>query len=202
MANGNAISGAGQAAGGLLGGPVGIGIAFGANLLGGLFKRRSERRRAQKLRDALLADLQKQESILSTLQVGPSQSEGALLQTATTRTLSDLAGRGVLRSSIAAPAVAAAVAPIEEARQRRVQGLAERIAAARRAILEGTSVPGYGGALGESFEEGGDLLIQLAGRQRRQRDRQRRLGDVQDAEYEDVPGSELGDWSADPYRVG
>ena len=135
-----------------------LAAALGANLLGSLFSIRSERNRRKKLRERLLAENAPLEALLQTRQFGPSESEGSLMQVATQRTLSDLASRGVLNSSISAPAVAQAVAPIEEQRQRRTQGLLERVVAARQAIIEGTSLPGYGAAFGEAFGEAGDLM--------------------------------------------
>lgn len=142
--------------------PVLVGGALGANLLGSLFSVRSERKRRQKLRERLLAENAPLEALLQTRQFGPSESEGNLMQAVTDRTLSGLASQGVLNSSISASRVAQAVAPIEEQRQRRTQGLLERVVAARQAIIEGTSLPGYGAAFGESFGEAGDLMALLA----------------------------------------
>lgn len=135
-----------------------LAAALGANLIGSLLSVRSERKRRQRLRERLLAENAPLEALLQQRQFGPTESEGNLMQVATQRTLSQLASQGVLNSSISAPAVAQAVAPIEEQRQRRTQGLLERVVAARQAIVEGTSLPGYGAAFGEAFGEAGDLM--------------------------------------------
>lgn len=131
---------------------------LGFNLASKIFATGSERARRRKLRERLLAENMPLEALLRTRQFGPSESEGALMNTVVQRTLGDLASRGVLNSSISAPAVAGAVAPIENERQARTQGLMERVVAARQAILQGTELPGYGQAFGESFGEAGDLL--------------------------------------------
>lgn len=139
-----------------------LAAALGANLIGSLLSVRSERKRRQRLRERLLAENAPLEALLQQRQFGPTESEGNLMQVATQRTLSQLASQGVLNSSISAPAVAQAVAPIEEQRQRRTQGLLERVVAARQAIVEGTSLPGYGAAFGEAFGEAGDLMALLS----------------------------------------
>lgn len=144
--------------------PFLVGASFGANLLGGLLKARSERRRQQQLRRQLFSALAPIEGALLESRFG-SQSLGNIESAVTQRTLGGLAARGVLNSSMAAPAVAEAVAPIENQRQQRVQGLLERLVAARQSILEGTQAPGYGAAFGESFGQSGDLLAYLSGRQ-------------------------------------
>ena len=143
--------------------------SFGSNLLGSLFGIGSERKRRRRAREEGLQNLQPLESLLGQRQFGPTESEGNLMQVATNRTLSQLASQGVLNSSISAPAVAAAVAPIENQRQQRTQGLLERVVAARQAILSGTELPGYGAAFGQAFGEGGDLLALLAGMQHQPR---------------------------------
>lgn len=117
------------------------------------------------LRARLFASLSPLEALYQTRRLGPSQTEGDIMSAVTQRTLGGLAERGVLQSSVTAPAVAAAVAPIENQRQQRVQGLLERLVAARQSILEGTQAPGYGAAFGEALGQGGDLLAYLAGQQ-------------------------------------
>lgn len=138
--------------------PLLIGAALGANLGGKLLGIASERAQRKKLRARLLAENAPLEALLRTRQFGPSESEGALMNTIVQRTLGDLASRGVLNSSISAPAVAGAVAPIENQRQARTQGLMERVVAARQAIIEGTELPGFGAAFGSTLGEAGDLL--------------------------------------------
>lgn len=138
--------------------PLLIGAALGANLGGKLLGIHSERNRRKKLRARLLAENAPLEALLQTRQFGPSESEGALMNTIVQRTLGDLSSRGVLNSSVAAPQIAGAVAPIENQRQQRTQGLMERVVAARQAIISGTELPGYGQAFGESMGEAGDLL--------------------------------------------
>lgn len=118
----------------------------------------------KKLRADLLGYLQPLESALTTQQYGLSQSEGRVAQGVTQSTLQGLANRGVLQSSYSAPAVAQAVAPIEQRHQENLLDLLRSITAAKTQIAEGTSLPGYGGAFGESFGQGGDLLAYLAGR--------------------------------------
>jgi len=142
-----------------------LGGSFGMKLGSALFGVGSERRRRDKLRHDMLANLAPLEAQVNQANFGPSQSEGSLAQSATSSVLSSLADRGVLQSSIAAPAVAAAVAPIEQQRQARRQGLIERLTAAKNAIYGDTSMPGYGSAFADTLGQGGDVLALLAGRQ-------------------------------------
>jgi hypothetical protein len=139
--------------------------AFGANLLAGLIGTSGARKRSRRLRQMQLAALSPLEALLSQSEFGPSEAEGGLMRTVESRTLRDLAGRGVLNSSISAPAVAQAVAPIEERRQARRQGLAERLAAARQAIYASTEAPGYEEAFAGTLGEFGGLLALLGGEQ-------------------------------------
>jgi hypothetical protein len=144
--------------------PALVGASFGANLISGILGTRSRRRQLKRLRAEQLRNLKPLEDLLSVRGFGASESQGNIEQAVTSRTLGGLAQRGVLQSSIAAPSVAQAVAPYEQQRQAGVQSLTERIVAARNAILEGTSIPGYGQAFGESFGQGGDLLAYMAGK--------------------------------------
>lgn len=143
--------------------PALLAASFGANLIGSILGTSSERKRRKRLRAQLLAENAPLEALLRTRQFGPSESEGNIMQSVTQRTLSDLASRGILNSSISAPAVAQAVAPIENQRQQRTQDLLERVVAARQAILQGTELPGYGEAFGSSLGEAGSLLALIAG---------------------------------------
>ena len=140
-----------------------LGGAFGSKLGSALFGVHSERDRRRKLQQQQLANLSPLEALVTQSNFGPSQTEGYLAQNATSSTLSSLADRGVLNSSIAAPAVARAVAPIEEARQARRMGLIERLTAAKNAIYGDNSLPGYGSAFADALGQGGDVLALLAG---------------------------------------
>ena len=141
----------------------GLAVAFGANLLSGLIQTSGTRKRMARLRREQLAALGPLEALLSQSAFGPSATEGDLMRTAESRTLRDLASRGVLKSSIAAPSVAQAVAPIEERRQARRQSLAERLAAARQSIYAGTQMPGYEEAFAGTLGEFGGLAAIMAG---------------------------------------
>lgn len=166
--------GAGAGAG-MFGGPVGIGIGLGANLLGGLLKSRGEKRRLKKIQQARLAALQPLEALLKSRQFGPSQSEGNIMQMVTQQTIGDLQQRGMINSSVAAPQIAQAVAPIEEQRQRRTQGLMERIAAEKSSIATDTAAPGWEDALGDSLGQLGGYATMISARNdaRKQRDIER-----------------------------
>lgn len=140
------------------------GASLGANLISGIAGTHSIRKRLKHLRNQQLANLRPLEQLLQVRGFGASESQGNIESAVTSRTLGGLAQRGVLNSTIAAPAVASAVAPYEQARQANVQSLTERLVAARNAILEGTSMPGYGQAFGQAFGEAGDLLAYMGGR--------------------------------------
>jgi hypothetical protein len=138
-------------------------IGLGANLLGGLIKTRSERKRRAKVRAERLAALKPLEATLGTGQYGLSQSEGNIARTVTQQTLGDLAGRGILDSTISAPAVAQAVAPIQLEHENRNRQLATYIASSKQAIAEDTSAPGYGETLGNAVGDVGGYLALLQG---------------------------------------
>ena len=142
-----------------------LAIAGGAQLLGGIFKTQSERSRLQDLRGQLEAAIAPLEADARGRRFGSSQSTGSLTRRVTRNTLEGLGERGVLDSSFAAPAVAEAVAPIEAAETGRRLQSEERIASAKFAIAEGTSLPGFGSAFGGALEDLGSFLSLQAGRQ-------------------------------------
>lgn len=179
-----------------------LGISLGSKLLGGLLSTRSERRRQERLRSRLLANLRPMEALLGQAEFGQSESEGNIARTVTSRTLRGLAGQGLINSSIAAPSVAQAVAPIEAGRQARRASLLERLTAARAAIYSGTEMPGYGAAFGGVLDQGGDLLALLAG-QRDARSNGMQLQDDAGAygyQEEDDPLEQQGYDAMTPYR--
>ncbi len=139
---------------------AGAGLAkLGGNLIGA----RGREKRAKRLRAQLLATLRPQEAQLATMQFGQSQTDSDLSQGATANVLNDYAQRGILGSSYTAPAVAQAIAPIQERANARRQGLMERLAAAKQAIYANTDVPGTADAFGQTLGEFGGLLSLGAG---------------------------------------
>lgn len=147
------------------------GIALGVNAIGGLLKARSARRRAKRVRGQRLAALQPLKAELATGQYGLSQSEGAIQRQVTTQTLADLAERNILDSSVAAPQVAQAVAPIQLAHSDRNRSLAKYIAASEDAIASDTEAPGYGEYLGDTLGDVGGYLARIQGRRQARADR-------------------------------
>lgn len=143
--------------------PLTMGIGFGLSALGSAFdiggRRRQAKRRKKEEQKALdrIRQLQTQSSF------GPTASEGALAERVTRGTLSGLAERGVLDSSISGPSVAAAVAPIEERRQSRLQGLTERLASAELTVAQGEPIPGYEEAFAQGFGDVGSFFALRAG---------------------------------------
>ncbi|OGR91853.1 MAG: hypothetical protein A2V88_14545 [Elusimicrobia bacterium RBG_16_66_12] len=163
------LGGAGSMAGMALGGPAGGGVAIGAGLVGGLLKMRSQRARIRKLQKARENALRQLEARQSTLEFGPSQSEGNILRGETQGALSSLASRGILGSNIAAGEVSRAIAPAEAMMQQRRDLGAERLFAARTQVAEGGEMPGYGEAFGGALEQGGELLALMAGQRERRK---------------------------------
>lgn len=145
-------------------GPVGVGVGLGANLLSGVLSAIGKKKQMARLERSQLEALRPLEGIAATRAFGPSQSSGALQQAVVNQTLGDLSSRGVLDSTIAAPAVAQAVAPIEAQRQRDLSSLLERISAAKQAIAENTSAPGLESAFAGTLGEAGNILTYLGGR--------------------------------------
>jgi hypothetical protein len=144
-------------------GGLGIPGAIGSTLLGSLLSVGSERERRKKLKEQYDLAIQPLRDRFSTANVGLSAAEGGLLRSTTDRTLTSLASRGVLDSSIAAGEVAGAVAPIEAAAAGRRDSLAERLASAQFQIAENTSAPGYAGAVGGALGDIGGFLGLLEG---------------------------------------
>src|SRR3990167_4915550 len=111
-------------------GPLALGLyGLGSKLLGGYLSARSERSRMRRQRIAqeaalapLEAEIPKLRANLATSRFGLSGSENAIRQGVVEGTLADLGQRGLLQSSVAAPSVARAVAPIELQHQQNVQG--------------------------------------------------------------------------------
>lgn len=143
------------------------GIALGANIGSTLLGLGAEKARAERMEAAFLREAVKQERINAASQFsGFTQSEGNLADAVTSRTLSSLANRGILQSSISPGAVARAVAPIEERRQRRIERQRERAQNLRLgAATAGASAPGFGDFLGGALGEVGGFLALKAGQQ-------------------------------------
>lgn len=137
--------------------------AHGLQALGGAITGYSARRAAEKRRRRRLKALEPVEAQIQQMGFGPSQSEGRIEQAVTNRTLRSLARRGVLQSSFAPGEVAAAVAPIEEQRQARLQDARFRLAAAKEAIEADTDIPGTGAIFGETLGDVGGFLALRAG---------------------------------------
>ena len=148
----------------MAGNPYLLAGGLAGKFLGNFISTRSERNRLKKLQFEQFSALAPMEALLRQQDFGASETDSRLSQSVTTRTLTDLANRGVLNSSISAPAVASAVAPIEEQRQARRQSLMERLTAAKMAIYQNTSMPGYGNAFGQSLGEAGDVMAYMYGR--------------------------------------
>ena len=160
----SAAGGAGSLIGGFFGGPAGaIGGGLLAQTLGGLLKTNSERKRLEDLRAKLEEAILPLKQQAMNLRFGGSQASGSLTRRVTNNTLTDLGSRNVLDSSFAAPAVAEAVAPIEAAETDRRLASEERLAAAKFAIAEGTSLPGFGSAFGGALDDTGGLLALFGG---------------------------------------
>lgn len=133
---------------------------YGASNLLSTFSARRQAKEEEKRRRAALAPLQAQRSQLG---FGLTETQGNLAQAAERRSLGSLARRGVLSSSTAPGEVAAAVAPIEEQRQARLQDLDMRIASAHEQIAAETTPSGYGAAFGNALGEVGSFLALRAG---------------------------------------
>lgn len=134
-----------------------MGLGLGANLLSGLFSSGSaQRARKKRIRNQLLA-LQPLEKQLAQYKIGPTAVEGSLLDTLVKRKLGDLAARGVLNSSIAAPEVGAAIAPVEANRMNRIDEMAARIAGLKQGIYGDSEMPGYGDALANTLGNFGQI---------------------------------------------
>lgn len=170
------LLGIGGAAAGAIGGPIGIGIAVGANLASGLLRVRSQRARQRKLRTARLEAIRPLEGLLRATQYGPTLAESAAREQAGTQARQDLSSRGLLESSVAPGQVAAATAPFDMLRENRQQLLTQNLVAAKEAIAQDTQLPGFGEAFAGTLGEVGGLAAQYAGGQfeRRRLDPQRR----------------------------
>lgn len=160
--------------------------AFGARLGGAILGTYGEKKRARRRRAEQLQTLGPLEALLT--ETGPSAQDVALEQRVTQGVLRNLASRGVLGASTTGASVAGAVAPIEERRQARRQGLMERLAAAKRAIYEETDVPGYEEAFAGTLGDVGTFLGVEAGRRRGGKGANASYGsDLEDFMYEEVP---------------
>lgn len=161
---------------------------IGLQTLGGLISTRSERRRQRELREQSLGALEPLETERRQLAFGPSMSEGRMIQGETSRTLADLSSRGVLDSSFAASDVAGAVAPFEAQRKRELQSVDQQLAAAKQAIAQGTSLPGFGAAFGGALGDIGGFLALRGGveegRKRGKKSRTDRLLDLMEQSEE------------------
>jgi hypothetical protein len=110
-----------------------------------------------------MAALEPARQQLYSLNVGPTQSEGALFQAAQRRSIRDLGRRGVIKGSTAPAEVAASMAPFESAYQRRREDLSFRLAAAQDAIESDSEMPGYGQAFGATLGDVGSYFALKAG---------------------------------------
>jgi hypothetical protein len=138
--------------------------AFGAKLAAGLLGNRSEKRRKARITQLQLEALRPLENRLVQANFGASQSEGSLLNALTQRTLVGLADRGVLNGSGAAGEVAGAIAPVEAARQNRLDELTARIASIKANIYGDSATPGMEDAFAGSLGSLGNLLAYKYGR--------------------------------------
>jgi len=132
--------------------------AFGAKLAAGLLGNRAEKRRKARITQLQLEALKPMEDRLRQASFGASQSEGSLLNALTQRTLIGLAERGVLSGSGAAGEVAGAIAPVEQARQNRLDELTARIASIKSSIYGDSATPGMEDAFAGSLGSLGNLL--------------------------------------------
>ncbi len=148
-------------------GPVALyAAAAGAKLLSDLFdisgERARRRRAAARYQREVIAPL---ESRQSQERFAPYESQGRSMEGAVNQTLGQLAGRGVLSSTFAGPAVATAVAPYQAERRRSLDELSIRRAAAGQELadIEG-GAPGYGQAFAGLLGETGGVLAMESGR--------------------------------------
>lgn len=142
-----------------------MGLGLGANLLSGWIGGNAQRKREEKIRRMRLAALEPMILRLKQAQLGPSQSEGSVLNALVQQKLTELASRGVLGASNSGAQVAAAIAPVEARRQDRLDDLATRVAAAQQAIYAGEEAPGFGDAFAGTLGETGNILANIAGQQ-------------------------------------
>ena len=140
-----------------------IGLSIGSTLAGSVLNVFSERDQRRELEERQIKAIQPLKDRFETAKVGLSSTEGGLVRSAVDRSLTGLAQRGVLDSSIAAGEVSRAVAPIEAAAAGRRDALAERLAAAQFQIANTGALPGYAGAFGDSFSDIGGYLALIEG---------------------------------------
>ncbi len=141
---------------------AGAGLNFVGDIVGIRSQRAKAKRLAEKLRQETLVPL---DARLATRKVGLSESAAAMRDSSVGSALQDLAQKGVLQSSFAAPQVYRAAAPFEAQRQRELDELSLRrgAAAAEIASVE-ESAPGYGEAFAGLFGQAGQLFAMEAGR--------------------------------------
>ena len=145
-------------------------IAIGAQLASTLFGLGAERAARKRRERALLNAAERAERRATQAELG-GQSLITQQQSSVRSTLGDLASRGVLDSSFAAPEIAAAAAPFEAARQSQVDTLEQRAEDLRlAAATEGAAAPGFsdfaGGILGDV---GGFAALRAGQREQAQR---------------------------------
>ena len=136
-------------------------LKLGSNLLAA----RSAKKRRDKITKQRLDALRPAEDRFTQARIGPSQSEGSILQAITQRTLMSLAQRGVLQGSGAASEVAGAIAPAEAERQQQLDDMAFRLSAIKQSIYADGDVPGLGDAFAQTLGSAGGMLAYAGGRQ-------------------------------------